>query len=72
MHLLKQEYSGGGNPQAYAQNRARTDRFSSSYFQKTLREWNKVTRYHLMGIDISILIRQGSAQLFLLYFLLFA
>ena len=30
------------NPQAYAQNRARTDRFSSSYFHNTLHEWNKL------------------------------
>ena len=30
------------NPQAYAQNRARTDRFSNSYFHNTLHEWNKL------------------------------
>ena len=30
------------NPQAYAQNRARTDRFSTSYFYNTLHEWNKL------------------------------
>ena len=30
------------NPQAYAQNRARTDRFSNSYFYNTLHEWNKL------------------------------
>ena len=30
------------NPHAYAQNRARTDRFSNSYFYNTLYEWNKL------------------------------
>ena len=35
------------NPQAYAQNRVRTDRFSNSYFHNTLHEWKKLpTKIH--------------------------